>query len=151
MVEAAVYKCFFLPSADLTHDVWNQSAWALLFWIFCLSGSISAVGFAGRICWCFFSPSVLISNVCTCAHVFMWTCRMLRQSFANVISGAPPLHSFSTTDLQLPRLYLASVVFPLQLLIKIGVCVSWTRHSLDSSSDAIPRPISSLQAVWNPG
>lgn len=92
-----------------------------------------------------FFSSVLISNVCMC--VFMWTCRMLRQSFANVIYGASPLHSFSTTDLQLPQLYLASVVFPLQLLIKNGVCFSWTRHSHGSSSDVIPRPISGLQAV----
>lgn len=102
--------------------------------------------FAGRICWCFFS-SVLISNVCMRAHVFMWTRRMLRQSFANVISGASPFHSFSTTHLQLPRLYLASVVFQLQLLIKNGICVSWTCHSHDSSSDVIARPISGLQAV----
>lgn len=100
--------------------------------------------FAGRICWCFFSlgPDFKRIHACTRVHV-----NMPRQSFANVISGPSPLHSFSTTDLQLPRLYLASVVFPLQLLIKNGVCVSWTRHSHDSPSDVIPRPISGLQAV----
>lgn len=116
---------------------------------FCFSESsvsaISTVGLLEELVDVF--SSVLISNICMCAHAFMWTCRMLRQSFANAISGASSFDSFSTTDLQLPRLYLASVVFPLQLLIKNGVCVSWTRHSHDSSSDVIARPISGLQAA----
>lgn len=75
---------FFFPPADLTHDVWNQSIWALL-WMVRLSKSITTVRLLGEIAVVivvFLSPDFKCMRV----HVKMYIAASV--FFLNIFSGA---------------------------------------------------------------